>query len=148
MTNIDRGKLIIVPNENVENQEVFSRNIEIDKNHTYFIQEFSDMNMFGLQFEKDDYQTAACLMAEMGHLVIKMLEEGSITICYLPEVITEKQNNWLLNNTEFLSKFIMVNAFSLDYSEENEIVWKKLHGLNELIMESRKKMLREKGMNK
>lgn len=145
----NRGKLIIVPNEDEILLDKFEKYVEIGKSHTYRIQEFSDMFMLGFNFIEEDYQTAPCEIAAKGHLVIKIAEEESITILYLPEVITDRQYEWLYNNIEELTKYIMVNSFSLTYSDENIPVWERIRGLNEIIAKSREKnLLYKKGMKK
>ena len=146
---INRGKVIIIPNEDEILLDKFERDVEMGKSHTYRIQEFSDMFMLGYHFTEEDYQLAPCEIASQGHLVIKMLEEGSIAIVYLSEIITDRQYQWLYSNVETLSKYIVIDAFSLTYDDQNLPVWEEVEGLNEIMMNARmKNMLYKKGLKK
>lgn len=145
----DRGKLIIIPNEDEILLDKFEKEVEMGRSHTYRIQEFSDMFMLGFTFTEEDYQAAPCEVAAKGHLVIKMAEESSITILYLPEIITNRQYEWLYSNVLELSRYVTVSAFSLTYSDDNIPVWVRVKGLNEIIVTAREKNFSyKKGMVK
>jgi len=142
----NRGKLFIIPNEDEILQEVFERKVEEGKSHTTRIQEFSDIYKLGFDFTEEDYQTAPCNIAALGHLVIKTEDEVSLVVCYVPERITDKQYNWLYQNKEMLNSYIQVSANSLEMLTEDGACWKKLHGVEEIIREAWKKnSITEKG---
>lgn len=145
----NRGKLWIIPNEEEILQEVFNRNVEEGKSHTTRIQEFSDVYNLGFKFNEEDYQTAPCEIANLGHMVIKSEDEVSLVVCYLPKKITDRQYNWLYQNKEMLSRYIQVSAESLQMVNEDGACWKKLHGVEEIIFEAGKKnLMTEKGMKR
>lgn len=137
----NRGKLWIIPNEEEILQEVFERNVQEGKSHTRHMQEFSDIYQLEFQFTEEDYQTAPCEIAMLGHMVVKSEEQVSLVVCYLPERITDRQYNWLYQNIDMLGKYIQVNGYSLQIADEDGICWKKVHGLEEILKEARRKNL-------
>lgn len=146
---INRGKLWVIPDEEQILQEVFERTVEKGRSHTYRLQEFSEVFQLGFQFGEEDYQTAPCEIATLGHLVVKSEDEVSLIVCYLPERVTDRQYSWLYQNMDMLSKYVQVNSYSLQLSDENGICWTKIHGIEEVIVEARKKnLLPKKGMKK
>ena len=142
----NRGKLIIIPNENEILQMGFEREIEEGKSHTTRIQEFSDIYNLGFQFTEEDYQTAPCDIAALGHLVIKTEDEVSLVVLYMPERITDRQYNWLYQNKEMLNSYVQVSANAIQTIIESDVCWKKLHGIEEIMHEAgRKNLMTEKG---
>ena len=99
----NRGKLFIIPNEFEILQQSFERDVASGKSHTQRIQEFSDIYTLGFNFTVEDYQTAPCKIAMLGHLIIKTEEEVALVVCYIPEIITDRQYNWLYQNKEMLN---------------------------------------------
>ena len=138
----NRGKLWIIPNEAEILQEVFERNVEIGKSHTYRIQEFSDIYGLGFEFKEEDYQLAPCEIATLGHLVIKAEDEVSLVVFYLPEFITDRQYNWLYQNSNMLGKYIQVSGNMVQSRAEDGICFKKLHGIEEIMTQARKKNIK------
>lgn len=146
---INRGKLWIIPNEEEILQEVYEKDVEKGKSHTYRLQEFSNMYKLGFEFTEADYQTAPCEIAKLGHLVVKTEDDVSLAVCYIPERVTDRQYNWLYQNRLLLDKYTQINAYSVQVIEEDGICWKKLHGIDEIILESnRKNLLSKKGMKR
>jgi len=146
---INRGKLLIIPDEKQILQDVFERDVEVGKSHTYRLQEFSDLFKLGYKFNESDYQTVPCTITSLGHLVIKMEDDVSLVVCYLPETITNRQYDWLYQNINMLSQYVQVNGYSLQTLEENGSCWKKVHGAEEIKLEaSKKNLLAKKGMKK
>ena len=137
----NRGKLIIIPNEDEILQMGFERDVESGKSHTSRIQEFSDIYNLGFQFTEEDYQTAPCDIAALGHLVIKTEDEVSLVVCYMPERITDRQYSWLYQNKEMLNHYTQVSANSLQSINEDGVCWKRLHGVEEMMNEAGKKNL-------
>lgn len=141
-----RGKLWIIPDEDKILQEIYEQDVQKDKTHTYYIQEFSNIYQLGFDFKEEDYQSAPCEIAILGHLVIKSEEEVSLIVCYLPERITDRQYNWLYQNREMFDKYIQVNGYSLQTVDDDGMCWKKVHGIEEIMVEVRKKnMIEAKG---
>ena len=137
----NRGKLWIIPNEEEILQECFEREIKDGYSHTCYMQEFSDIYQLGFKFKEDDYQLAPCEIAMLRHMVVKSEDEVSLVVFYLPERITDRQYNWLYQNSDMLSKYIQVNGNSLCIADEDGICWKKVHGIEEMMKEARKKNL-------
>jgi len=134
-----RGKLIVIPNEEEILQEIFERNVRQGENHTKYLQEFSDYFMLGLHFKESDYQGAPCSIAELGHMVIKIEEDASFAIFYLPERITDRQYQYIYNHQIELGKYIEVSGFSLRRGEE--ISWDRIHKISGIMGEATKKNL-------
>lgn len=134
-----RGKLWIIPNESQILQEVFERDIIKGENYIRYIQEFSDIYQLGFTFQETDYQLAPCEIALLSHMVIKSEDEMSLAICYLPEKITDRQYNWLYLNSNMLNKYIQINGYSLQTADEDGICFKKVHGMEEIMKEAKKK---------
>ena len=144
----NRGKLWIIPNEEEFSQELFERNVKLGEYHSKYIQEFSDLYMLGLVFKEDD-QNAPYEIAKFGHVVVKSDDEIPSIICYLPERVTDSQYNWFDKNVPMLSQYIEVSGNSLQVIDEDGACWKKLHSVDEIITESRKKnLLPKKGMGR
>jgi len=145
----NRGDLWIIPNEEDIILDVYTRRVPLGMSHTYYLQEFSDLYNLGFNFKEDDCQIAPCEMASIGHLVIKSENQVSMVVCYLPEIITYRQFQWFHQNMMMLSNYTQVNGFSLQMSDSDGICFKKLHGVNEIMTEMRKKYsFKVKGMRK
>lgn len=134
-----RGKLIVIPNEDEILQEIFERNVRQGESHTRYLQEFSDTYMLGLHFEEDDYQKAPCDIAELGHMVIKVEDDASLVIFYLPERITDRQYLYIYSHQTELEKYTEVSGFSLR-KEENS-AWENIHKVSGIIEEATRKNL-------
>ena len=140
------GKLWIIPDEDKILQEIYEQDVQKDKTHTYYIQEFSNIYQLGFDFKEEDYQSAPCEITTLGHLVIKSEDEVSLIVCYLPERITDRQYNWLYQNRELFDKYIQVNGYSLQTVDDDGTCWKKVHGMEEIMIEVRRKnMIEAKG---
>lgn len=139
---MQRGRLFIVPDEEQILQGLFEYSVEQGKSHTRGIQMFSDMYQLGFQFSEEDYQDAPCAIASIGHMVIKTDEDTSLAIFYLPERITDRQNNWIQMNESLFRTYVQVNAYS-----KREDKWKSLHGMYEIKIEMNQKNL-NKGNSK
>lgn len=135
----NRGKLIVVPNEEQILQESFEWEVKQGESHTSDLQKFSDIYGLGYQFKEDDYQRAPCDIAGSGHMVIKTGEAASLIIFYLPERITDRQYNYIYNHQNEFSGYIQVNGYSLRVEET--IIWDKIHGIHEIMREAMKKNL-------
>ena len=144
----NRGKVIIIPNEEQILQETFIRDVKLGESHTKYLQEFSDIYSLGYSFKLDDYQTAPCQIAEEGHLILKSEDSVSLMVLYLPLIVSNRQYNWLYQNLDKLEKYTQINAYSLQ-NVENKMCWSIVHGLKNIMLESSKKnLLKRKGMKK
>lgn len=130
-----RGSLWIVPDENQILQPVFFRKIENGISHTSEIRNFVNIYEMGLEIDETDYHEGPCTVAKLGNLVIKSDDDVSQLIFYIPEKITNNQIQFILNNQFLFSKYQVVGGYSLKHLDDNGVVWKKIHGLNEITME-------------
>ena len=90
----NRGKVIIIPNEEQILQETFIRDVKLGESHTKYLQEFSDIYSLGYSFKLDDYQTAPCQIAEEGHSILKSEDSVSLMVLYIPLIVSNRQYNW------------------------------------------------------
>ncbi len=118
---MNRGSVIIIPNENIIEDDYFR--VDIDMNHLSGFQEFIDKYNLGYQFSDGDYQGAPIQLAKDGHFVIKTINDLAVAIFYIPKVITKRQVNWLNDNIEQFRFFQKTDGFVIkDNSLEPEIV--------------------------
>lgn len=136
MTN--KGNLWIIPNEENNVQPVFEKNVQEDKSHTYYIQKFVNNYKLGFDFKEEDYHAASCEIAKLGYMVVKSEDDPSLVICYLPEKITDRQYNWLYQNSNLLYKYMKVKGYFLKNVDEDYYYWEKVYGLEEILIEARK----------
>lgn len=92
----DRGSVIIIPNENIIEDNYFEKVIVM--NHLEGFQEFSNKYNLGYSFSLDEYQEAPIQIAKDGHLIIKTIKDMGVAIFYIPQVITKRQLEWLNDN--------------------------------------------------
>ena len=81
-----------------------------------------------------DYNTAPCEIAMLGHLVIKTIEDVKMIVCYLPEIVTDKQYEFIYNNQDMFLNNIQNGGYSL---RNNEFV--EINGMDNLMREINKK---------
>ncbi len=137
-----RGKLWIVTDENQILKSLFYKEIPMGVSHNQGIKEFVNENKLEIVVREDDYHEAPCIMAELGHIVIKSEDSIKQLIFYIPENITDRQLEWFLLNQAKLSDYIQIGAYSLHKTENQKIEWKKLHGMNEIMVELNRKNLK------
>ena len=99
-------KTVIIPNENIINQNPFERVLIGKERHGIGAKEFSDLYSLGLTFqniglEENDYNGYVWLQAlsMLGHLSLQIDDFDKIAVLHIPEIITPNQLNWI--NTEF-----------------------------------------------
>lgn len=134
-----RGKLIVVTNEEQILQGFLEWEVKQGESHTRGLQKFSDIYGLGYQFGEEDYHKAPCDIAESGHMVIKIEEDVSLAIFYLPERVTDRQYNYIYDRQNELSGYMQVNGYSLKVEET--IIWDKIHGIHEIMREAMRKNL-------
>ena len=108
---MERGKVIIIPNENKILADYYEKNISM--NHLEAYQEFSDKYKLGYHFRVEDYQNAPIVIAKEGHMSFKTTEESNLLIIYLPQTITSRQIEWFYKNKEKYSSQT-IGAFSIE----------------------------------
>lgn len=128
------GELIILCNDDITGGDVFRRDVTSTEGHTHYIQEFSNLYNLGFEFNDSDYNTAPCEIAMLGHVVIKTIEDVKMLVCYLPEVITDKQYEFIYKNQDLFTKNIQNGAYSL---KNNEFI--EINGMDNIMREITKK---------
>ena len=93
-----RGNLIIIPDENQILNPIFKEDITGKDSHNTGIEKFIKKYYPNTQIkiDLDDYNGAPCEIVKMNHLVIKTEDTISLLIFYLPEIITDRQITWLM----------------------------------------------------
>lgn len=138
---IEYGNLWIIPDERKTISTVFSRQVENGVSHTSKMMEFVKEYGLDINFSEEDYHEAPCMIAIDGHIVIKSIGSDKQLVFYLPKTVTNYQLTYLTNNYELFSKYYKIGCYSLKILEEDGIVWKTLHGMDEIIRELNKKNL-------
>lgn len=94
----DRGTLWIIPDEKQIIQPLFKRRVGEGISHTNEMKVFVDTYNIDLNFKESDYHEAPCMIAGSGHLVIKSDDDVSQLIFYIPELVTDRQIEFLTEN--------------------------------------------------
>lgn len=139
---MNRGSVIIIPNENIIEDAYFEETIP--SYHITGFQSFSDKYNLGYQFGNNDSQEAPIKLAKDGHLIIKTVKYDDVVIFYIPEVITKRQLEWLNDNMENNYIYIQkVGGFAIN--GDNEEI-DRVHGYYNLtnILRERSKLYIEK----
>lgn len=137
-----RGSIYIIPDENKILEDVFY--YEIEKDHLEGFIEFSDKYKLNYNFTIDDSVTAPYIVAQDGHLVIKIEESSGLVCCYIPKIVTDRQDNWIHKNSYKFEKYKIIGGFGLrdESSKEKPI---EIEGLDKIIRTCDKRnMLYEK----
>ena len=134
----DRGKVIIIPDENKILKESYEK--EIIMNHLEAYQDFSDKFRLGYHFNDGDYQEAPIQIARDGHMSIKTIDDAGLFVIYIPELVTDRQINWFYKNMDQYSTYQTSGAYA---------IWKEgtktIEGIQETLKELNKRnMLYEK----
>lgn len=112
---MNRGSLIIIPDENQILKPVIEQCVLVGDNHNtgidIFIKNYYPNN--NLNIDINDYNGAPSVVADLGHLIIKTEDDVSLIIFYIPSVITDNQINWFLENKYKLQNYQMCSAISL-----------------------------------
>lgn len=86
----------------------------------------------------NDYNGAPCEIAKMNHLVIKTEDTVSLVIIYLPDIITDRQITWLMEQRLVFEQYQTCVGLS-ETIEENKIVFKEMNGLSDILKEAKRK---------
>lgn len=126
----NRGKLYIIPDENQIMEEEFMR--EVRKDHLDGMREFSDKYQLGYNFVDAAYQEAPCILASLGHMVVKTDDEANLVVCYIPLIVTDRQNMWIHNHEDLLQQNQFIGAFLIK-EKANHKELETVNGLEPLI---------------
>lgn len=143
----ERGMLWIIPDEGQIIQPLFERKVDSGVSHTDEINEFIKKYDIDLNFKQWDYHAAPCMVAQLGHLVIKSDDDVSQLIFYIPELVTDRQLQFIYNNHSKFSKYQVIGGYSLIYLDDGRVAWTMLHGISQVLLEINKRN-NIKGKNK
>lgn len=134
----ERGMLWIIPDEHKIIQPLFQKQVGNGISHTTHMVEFVEKYGLNLNVRETDYHEGPCMIAEDGHLVIKSTDNVSQLVFYIPDVITNRQIEFVSENQFAFSNYQLIGGYSLRHLD-GEVVWKTLHGMNEIMLEINKK---------
>ena len=112
---MERGRVIIIPDENQILKSYFEKNIVV--NHLEAYQAFSDEFHLGYHFKLEDYQNAPINIAKDGHLSLKTVDDSGFLVVYIPRVVTARQIEWFYKNISKFENFNTVGAFAIEDNE-------------------------------
>lgn len=100
------GRVIIVPDEEQIEDEVFDEIIVGNENHVDRYQDFSYDYNLGYEFSDNDSYIAPLTMASLGHFCYNTAESINTILMYIPEVVTKRQYDYFVNNREMILKYV------------------------------------------
>ena len=109
---LKRGELWIIPDEKQILNEEFHKEVYKGASHTDDVIRFAKEYDLPVQILTNDYHDGPCKIAQLGHLVVKTVEDMSLFILYLPDVLTERQYIWLLDHRYLFMQFVTIGAYS------------------------------------
>lgn len=127
---VKRGKLYIIPDENQILESEFYR--EVSKDHVDGMIEFIKNHNLNINLPVDDAQTASCMLANAGHLVVKTEDTAGLAIVYIPKMVTDRQNMWIHSHESELFANNYIGAFAIDKENDYQSL-KKESGLHNII---------------
>lgn len=99
------GRVIIVPDEEQIEDEVFDEIIVGNENHVDRYQDFSDKYHLEYKFSENDSYIAPLTMASLGHFCYNIADSVSTILSFVPEVVTERQYNYFVDNKDKLLSY-------------------------------------------
>ena len=116
------GRVIIVPDEEQIKDDVFEKIIVGNENHVDRYQDFSDKYHLGYEFSDNDSYIAPLTMASIGHFCYNTAESISNILMYIPEVVTERQYNYFVNNREMILNYVDKKATAVKDRDGNLVI--------------------------
>ena len=116
------GRVIIVPDEEQMEDNVFEKIIVGNENHVDRYQDFSDKYHLGYEFSDNDSYIAPLTMASIGHFCYNTAESISNILMYIPEVVTERQYNYFVNNREMILNYVDKKATAVKDRDGNLVI--------------------------
>lgn len=127
---LKKGSVYIIPDENKILEEEFYH--EVIKDHLEAFVKFSKKYKLGYEFSEEDSQLAPFIIASEGHLVIKTEDDSGLIVCYIPIVVTDRQNNWIHSNSNKFEKYTFIGGFGLN-SDANHDESLRIKGLDNIM---------------
>ena len=116
------GRVIIVPDEEQIEEDLFDDIIVGNENHVDRYQDFSDKYHLGYKFSENDSYIAPLTMASIGHFCYNTAESISNILMYIPEVVTKRQYDYFVNNKEMILKYVGRKATAVKKRDGNLII--------------------------
>ena len=116
------GRVIIVPDEEQIKDDVFEKIIVGNENHVDRYQDFSGKYHLGYEFSDNDSYIAPLTMASIGHFCYNTAESISNILMYIPEVVTERQYNYFVNNREMILNYVDKKATAVKDRDGNLVI--------------------------
>ena len=116
------GRVIIVPDEEQMEDNVFEKIIVGNENHVDRYQDFSDKYNLGYEFSDNDSYIAPLTMASIGHFCYNTAESINTILMYIPEVVTERQYNYFVNNREMILNYVDKKATAVKDRDGNLVI--------------------------
>ena len=126
-----RVEVGIIPDERQILTDFFGREIYYGEDHADVYQEFSNKYHLGYSFSRNDSQYASLEIARIGHFSYKIENDSGILIFYLPEKVTNRQQDYFMQHLYEFSQWKMIGAYSIENIDGEEVI-QSLHGLNEI----------------
>ena len=114
----ERGRVIIVPGDSLD-CPYYDQNVVM--NHLEAFQDFSDKYQLGFHFQPDEYQRAPILLANLGHLVVRTVNDLGSVIFYLPRKVNDRQKAFFDENRFMFLDYSYLGAFLVDSCDEKLI---------------------------
>ena len=124
-----KGSVYIIPNDEILDDCFF---YEVTKEHLEGFQAFADRYKLGYSFTSSDYQDAPCLLALDGHLVVRIEEESSSMVFYIPNEVSDRQIMWLHSKREMALNYTTVGGYTIDKNKDN-MIDNILYGIDNVI---------------
>ena len=136
-----RGSVIIISSD--DNVEIFQKEIPIGKEHIDAIREYDQKYNLGYNFKDDDYHFAPCTLSIDGHLIIKTEYFMKQLLVYLPEVVSDRQLNYLkANQSKYQNEYLFTGGYYLNNGE-----FYRMHAVGEIIVNAEIKNIEHHKIN-
>ena len=116
------GRVIIVPDEEEIDDDLFEGVIVGNEIHVDRYQDFSDKYHLGYNFIENDSYMAPLTMASLGHFCYNTAESISNILMYIPEVVTKRQYNYFVNNREMILNYVDKKATAVKDRDGNLVI--------------------------
>ena len=123
------GRVIIVPDEEQIEDDLFEGIIVDSENHVDRYQDFSNKYHLGYKFSKDDFLVAPLTMASLGHFCYNTVEGFGNIIIDIPKTVTKRQYDYFINNKEMILKYSDRKA-TISKNIDGKFIIEELDGLD------------------
>lgn len=124
---MNRGSVIIIPNEDKIQDDYFEYDIYMD--HIEGFQEFSKKYNLNIDYNKIEYNDIPIRITKEGHLTIKTIKDLGVALIYIPQVITKRQKEWLSDNMKNFMYYNLVEGYKIT---DDDLGLKKIKGYFDL----------------